>query len=98
MLKELQTIRERYDLEIEKIVKNIKKNKAKIILLQFPDAIKPYATLISEEIENKSNCQCLIYMGSCFGACDVPIQVEKIEPKIDMIIQFGHNKFGFEKL
>jgi len=37
-------------------------------------------------------------MGSCFGACDVPIQVEKIEPKIDMIIQFGHNKFGFEKL
>jgi len=54
MLKELQTIRERYDLEIEKIVKNIKKNKAKIILLQFPDAIKPYATLISEEIENKS--------------------------------------------
>jgi len=91
MLKELQNIQEKYDLEIEKIVENIKKEEAKLILLQFPDGMKPYATSISEEIENKTNCQCLIWMGSCFGACDIPQQIERIKPKIDMIIQFGHS-------
>jgi len=98
MIKELQNLEEKYDLEIAKIIAEIKKQQAELIVLQFPDALKLYATQIAEEIENKTNCQCLIWMASCFGACDMPLQVEQLKPKIDMIIQFGHNKFGFEKL
>lgn len=99
MVNLINEISKKYELKIEKIVREIKKQKAKIILLQFPDALKPYATLISDEIEKKSgnNVQCLIYMGSCFGACDVPLQVKNLKPKIDMIIQFGHNNFGFKE-
>lgn len=44
---------EKYDLKIEKIVKLIRKEKAKNVLLQFPDGLKPVATLVAERIMKK---------------------------------------------
>lgn len=106
--KSIVEIEREYDLEIEKIVKTIKKelslkkklrkeNKKLLVLLQFPDGLKPYATVIADYIEEKTNVQCLIWLGSCYGACDVPVQVERLKPKIDLIIQFGHSKWKFKK-
>lgn len=102
--KSIYEIEREYDLEIEKIVKTIKKQKAKLVLLQFPDGLKPYSATIAEEIENKANenrmektgekVECLIWLGSCFGACDVPLQVEKLG--IDLIIQFGHSAWKYK--
>jgi 2-(3-amino-3-carboxypropyl)histidine synthase len=80
---------EKYDLEIDKVVKNIRKNKSKKVLLQFPEGLKPYSQVIADKIEEKSDCDCVIWMGSCFGACDVPLEVEKLG--IDFIVQFGHS-------
>ena len=86
--KTLQEIQEMYDLELDKIVKNIKNKKTKKVLLQFPEGLKPYSTVIAEEIEKKANCQCFIWLGDCFGACDVPLGVDG---KVDLIVQFGHS-------
>ena len=91
MEKTIQELNEKYDLELDKVIKNIKKNKAKLVLLQFPDGLKPYATVVVDYLCEKTNAEFLIWMESCFGACDVPIGLEKIRPKIDMIIQFGHS-------
>lgn len=91
--KSIQEINEIYDLEIPKIVKTIKKQKAKKILLQFPDGLKPYAQVIADEIENKTNSQCFIWMESCFGGCDVPIETGNLG--INLIIQFGHSKWNY---
>ena len=93
--KTISEINEIYDLEIERIVKTIRKEKVKKILLQFPDGMKPYSTIICEEIEKKTNCQCFLWMGTCFGACDVPLEVEKLG--IDLIIQFGHSSWAYGK-
>ena len=46
----------------------------------------PYSTAIADEIEkrcreNKINVECLIWLGSCYGACDIP-NVERLNPKI----------------
>jgi 2-(3-amino-3-carboxypropyl)histidine synthase len=87
-IKEIEGI---YDLEIDKIVKQIGKNKAKKILLQFPEGMKPYAQAICDEIEDKTRCECFIWMGSCFGGCDVPVETEKLG--IDLIVHFGHSEF-----
>lgn len=87
--KSFNEINEVYDLEIERIVETIKKQKAKKILIQFPDAMKRYAEVIASEIENRTNCSCFIWFDSCFGACDIPLEAEKFE--VDMIIQFGHS-------
>lgn len=94
MKKSISQINEMYDLQLERIIKEIKKKKAKLVLLQFPDGLKPYAISIVDYLgEQTSNkIEFLIWLGSCFGACDTPTGIEKIKPKIDLIVQFGHNK------
>lgn len=90
----INEIQEKYDLELDKIINQIKKQKAKLVLLQFAEGLKPYATTISDYLDEefKGKVEFLIWLETCFGACDIPIGLEKIKPKIDLIIQFGHNK------
>ena len=94
MNKSLSEIEQIYNLELENVFNTIKKNHAKKVLLQFPEGMKPYSTVIAKEVEEKTNCKCMIWLGSCFGGCDVPIEVEKLG--VDLIIQFGHSKWGFK--
>lgn len=88
----LEELNEKYDLELRKIIFEIKKKKAKLVLLQFPDGLKPYATSVVDFLEEKTNAEFLIWFGSCYGACDTPTGLEKIKPKIDLVVQFGHNE------
>ncbi len=84
-LKELQ---DEYELKLEEIVNEIKTQKPKSVLLQFPDGLKPYALEIADFLEEKTGAKILIWFGSCFGACDVP------NSSADLIIQFGHAIFS----
>ena len=88
----LAELEEKYDLELDNVVDKIKKNKAKLVLLQFPDGLKPHATLVVDYLHEKTKAEFLIWLGSCFGACDTPIGLEGTKPKIDLVIQFGHNE------
>ncbi len=88
----LEQLNEKYDLELEKVVKEIVKTKAKLVLLQFPDGLKLYATAVVDFLEEKTKATFLIWFGSCFGACDTPVGLEQIKPKVDLVIQFGHNE------
>ncbi len=90
--KSLAELQEKYNLELDKIIKEVKKSKAKLVLLQFPDGLKQYATSAVDYLKEETNAEFLIWLGSCFGACDVPVGIEKLKPKIDLIIQFGHNE------
>ena len=83
------------DLEVNKAIEKIKEEKAKLVCLQFPDGLKPQATKIAREIEEKTNAKVIIWLGSCWGACDLPVGIDKL--KVDLLIQLGHSKFGFEK-
>ena len=85
-----------YDLELERVAEEIKKQKAKRVLIQLPDGLKPFATSITEELKQITNnkCEILIWAGSCYGACDIPLEGEKLG--IDMIVQFGHSAWNFK--
>jgi len=83
-----------YDLELERVVKEIKKQKAKKVLIQLPDGLKPFATSIVEELNQRINCKIFIWLGSCYGGCDVPLETEKLG--IDLIVQFGHSPWDFK--
>ena len=88
--KTISEIEQEYDLELDRVKKEIKKINAKRVLLQFPDGLKPYSTTIVSELEKQlQDCKFLIWLGSCFGACDVPNIPKKI--KVDLIVQFGHS-------
>ena len=85
----IEEINEKYDLELNKVVNTIKKQKTKKVLLQFPEGLKPYALIVSDYIEEKADCLCLIWIDSCFGACDYP---EELKDKVDLLVQWGHIK------
>lgn len=86
---------EEYDFEIPRIIAEIKKHKAKRILLQFPDGLKPYAAQIADEIKKRLKIEILIWFDTCFGACDLPLETEKIG--VDLIIQFGHANWDYKR-
>ena len=92
MVKTIEELESKYDLELDKVIGEITRKKAKIVLLQFPDGLKPYATVVVDYLEEKTSAEFLIWFGSCYGACDVPILPKDIEKKIGLVIQFGHNE------
>ena len=82
-----------YDLELDKVVKQIKDSKANLVLLQFPDGLKSHATSVVDYLEDKTSAEFLIWLGTCFGACDIPEVGD-----VDLTIQFGHNEMMPEKV
>ncbi|MBU4069998.1 MAG: diphthamide synthesis protein [Nanoarchaeota archaeon] len=88
----IKEVQEKYDLELDKVISQIKKSRAKLVLLQFPDGLKQYAITIVDYLSEKTSAGFLIWLESCFGACDTPVGLEKLKPKIDLVIQFGHNQ------
>ena len=91
-IKEIQQI---YELELNKLISKIKKEKARKVLLQFPEGMKPYSTEICAYIEQKTSCEGFIWLDTCFGACDIPLEVEKLG--VDLIIQFGHTAWDYNR-
>lgn len=83
-----------YDLQLEKVIQEINKSKASLVLLQFPDGLKRYAVDIVDYLrkESEGKVEFFIWLGNCFGACDTPVLSEELKEKIDLVIQFGHNE------
>ncbi len=91
----IEEAEEEYNLELDKIIETIKKEKAKLVLLQFPEKMKQYAPAITEALEQKTKAEILIWLGNCWGACDIP-RIESDRLKIDLTIQFGHSAYNHE--
>jgi len=83
---------ETYDLELEKAAEGIKKQKAKKVCIQLPDGLKPKAGEITDSLKKETGAEIIIWSGSCFGACDIPKQVENLN--VDMLIQWGHSEWN----
>ena len=84
----LKQLEKKYNLELDKVIKEIQTKKPKTVLLQFPDGLKPASKEIADFIEEETGIKPTIWLGSCFGACDIP------KMGADLVIQFGHSKWG----
>jgi 2-(3-amino-3-carboxypropyl)histidine synthase len=92
--KTISEIQQDYDLQLDRVVKTIKQEKAKKVLLQFPEGLKQYATSIVDYLESQvKNVTFFIWLGTCFGACDLP----PVDKRIDLVIQFGHSSWKYDK-
>lgn len=78
-----------YDLELDRVAGEITKNKAKLVCIQLPDGLKPEAKNIADELERKTGATILTWMGSCYGACDIPLAVKELG--VDLLVQWGHS-------
>ena len=80
-----------YDTELQKALSKIKESKAKTVCIQLPGGMKPYAKDIEEKITEETGARVLIWLGSNFGACDIPLGLNKMG--VNLLISWGHNVF-----
>ena len=78
-----------YDLELQRAIIEIKNAKAKTVCIQLPDGLKQKANEITEILEKQTNANIIIWLNSCYGACDWPLGIEKAG--VDMLIAWGHS-------
>ena len=86
-------INQEYDLELSKVVSEIKKRNAKKVLIQLGEGLKPRAKEIQEHIQKELKEQApeiYFWLNSCYGKCDIPEILETQNNNIDLLIQFGH--------
>jgi len=81
-----------YDLEIDNVVEKIKSENAKSVCIQLPDGLKLRAKDIADIVKERTEVNVIIWAGSCYGACDIPLEVERLG--VDLLIQWGHSSFG----
>lgn len=80
-----------YQPELGKAVEAIKQNNAQLVCIQLPDGMKPMAKEIEEKLSQETGARILIWLGSNFGACDIPLGLR--EMGVDLLISWGHNRF-----
>lgn len=78
-----------YQLHLEQAIQKIKDENAKLVCIQLPDGLKPRAKEIQTKIEETTNAKVLIWLGSCFGACDWPSGLQPLG--VDLLIAWGHS-------
>ncbi len=83
----------KYNLEIDELAEKINKDKAKLVCLQLPDGLKPEATKITKQLEKLTEAKIVIWLGSCWGACDIPTSLKDLN--FDLVIQYGHSAWPF---
>lgn len=84
-----------YDLETQRIIDSILTNNYKKVCLQLPDGLKQRAKEISDIIEAQTKAKVLIWAGSNFGACDIPLEVRRLN--VDLLVHFGHSEWVYDR-
>jgi len=84
---------ESYDMELERAINTIKEKKAKIVALQMPDGLKRFSNKIADKIQEATGAQVIIWGGSCYGACDLCVDVERLGA--DVLIHWGHKEWVY---
>jgi len=79
-----------FDFEEERLAKEIRKHKAKRVLVQLPEGLKPYALKIAATIES-AGAQALVSADPCYGACDLAVY-DAQALQADLIIHYGHTE------
>jgi len=80
-----------FELELERVISEIESRGSKRVLLQLPDGLKPQAKQIADAVTSKTGAEALIWFGSCFGHCDMPLGLDVL--KVDLMVQWGHNRY-----
>ncbi len=80
-----------YEFDIAQAVKEIRAQKAKKVLLHLPDGLKPRTKEMVDELRKKTSAEIMVWAGSCYGACDIPVEAKNVG--VDLIMHFGHTKW-----
>ncbi len=80
-----------YDLELDKVEKEIALNGHKKVIIQLPAGLKPKAKDIQIHLlEKYPDLKITFWAGNCFGACDTP-DIKGF----DLFVAFGHSTWKY---
>ena len=81
-----------YDLEIERVIAEVRVRGAQRVALQFPEGLKDRAVDVAARIEAETSAHAIILTDPTYGACDLkPAQCEALG--VDLLVHFGHTRF-----
>ncbi len=79
-----------YNLDQDRVAREIKERKATRVLLQVPAGLRPTAFTLAQTLTEETGAEIIISGDSCFGACDLAlIPAQTIEA--DLIVHYGHS-------
>ncbi|MBS7622949.1 diphthamide biosynthesis enzyme Dph2 [Candidatus Bathyarchaeota archaeon] len=81
-----------YNLEIDRLINEITRRRAKRVLIQAPDGIKPQAASLSRIVETRTSAEAFLSASACYGACDIDVGVAA-QLHADLIIHYGHTEY-----
>ncbi len=79
-----------YTINFEEVYDSIIKNKYENILIQLPEGLKQYSSLLKKELEKKIQANIYFSADPCYGACDLPYFDQLGSLDIQVIIHIGH--------
>ena len=79
-----------FNLEEKRLKEEIRKRKAKRVLIQLPEGLKPYGSYLAS-IAEKTGALAIVSADPCYGACDLAIS-EADSLDADLIVHYGHSK------
>jgi len=77
---------------LDNAVAQIREKNAKLVCVQLPEGLKPEAEQIVKKIESDTDAKAIVWLGSCYGACDLPVEVQNLG--VDLLIQWGHSAWS----
>ncbi len=81
-----------YDLSVDEIVATIKEQRAKRVLIQLPDGLKPETGTLQAALKKElPDVELVFWGGSAYGACDAPLHAERLG--FDLLLHLGHAKW-----
>jgi 2-(3-amino-3-carboxypropyl)histidine synthase len=79
-----------FDLEEEKLRKAVCDRKAKLVLIQLPEGLKPQGPRLVHAVEG-AGAMAILSADPCYGACDLAIaEAERLGA--DLIVHYGHSE------
>jgi len=81
------------EFELEPAIENIKKYGGEYVAIQMPDGLRHRAVEIARRIEKETQAKVLIWAGTCFGACDIPVCLKDLNVKF--LIHIGHESMNY---
>jgi len=81
-----------FDLEEKRLKEEIRKKKAKRVLIQLPEGLKPYGSYLASIVE-KTGALAIVSADPCYGACDLAVS-EAESLNADLIVHYGHSKMA----
>jgi 2-(3-amino-3-carboxypropyl)histidine synthase len=79
-----------FDFEVQKLKKEIRTRKSKLVLIQLPEGLKPHGWQLAKTIEELGTIA-IVSADHCYGGCDLPLAEAK-SLGADLIVHYGHSQ------